>query len=417
MTIRIRMRTPSTASRAIAGAWLVALAACSGASANDAASAPTITPLTSPTGARAGEPYLTTAADGRVVMSWIEASSDSARAVRVAFFDGAAWSPPRTVVDRTDLFVNWADFPSVVATPSGRLVVHWLQRSGDGKYSYDVKYAISSDSGASWSTPATLHRDGLPAEHGFVSLWPVEGDSVEAVWLDGRKTAMPNAPREMQLASTRIASDGSLGTEHILDTRICDCCQTAAARTSNGAVVVYRDRSADEVRDVWIVRRTASGWSEPHAVHDDRWEIAACPVNGPAVDAIGDTVAVAWFTGAQDTARVRVAFSTDGGATFGPPTRMDDGTPLGRVDVKIDAQGRALVSWLERSDSTTALVRVRAVARDGTASEPFTVGDTRASRGSGFPRFVRHGDGLIMAWTIPDSNAVVRVARVAFGAR
>jgi hypothetical protein len=401
----------------IAFALAAAGSACTGASANDARTATAVTMLSSPTGLKAGEPYLVSTSDGRVYMSWIEATSDSGRAVRVASYDGKAWSAPATVVDRTDLFVNWADFPSIVATPSGRLVAHWLQRNGEGKYAYDVKYALSNDAGATWSTPATLHRDGLAAEHGFVSLWPVEGDSVEAAWLDGRKDAMPNEPREMQLASTRIAADGSLGSERLLDTRICDCCQTAAARTATGAVVVYRDRSSDEVRDISIVRRTASGWSEPRAVHADNWQIAACPVNGPAVDAAGDTVAVAWFTGAQDTARVRVAFSTDGGVTFGAPTRVDDGMPLGRVDVVIDGRGRAVVSWLERSDSTTALVRIRAVARDGTASEPHTVGETRSSRGSGFPRFVRHGDGLIMAWTIPDSNSVVRVAHVALGER
>jgi hypothetical protein len=64
-------------------------------------------------------------------------------------------------------------------------------------------------------------------------------------------------------------------------------------------------------------------------LHADGWKIDYCPVNGPAAGAIGDTVAVAWFTGAQDTSRVRVAFSTDAGATFSAPVRADDGLPAG----------------------------------------------------------------------------------------
>jgi hypothetical protein len=33
-----------------------------------------------------------------------------------------------------DFFVNWADFPSVVAGSEGTLFAHWLQRRAGGKY-------------------------------------------------------------------------------------------------------------------------------------------------------------------------------------------------------------------------------------------------------------------------------------------
>jgi hypothetical protein len=81
----------------------------------------------------------------------------------------------------------------------------------------------------------------------------------------------------------------------------------------------------------------------------DGWEVNGCPVNGPAVAAAGPQVAAAWFTAANETSRVNVAFSADSGATFGPPIVVDDGRPLGRVDVVLLDQGRALVSWLEQS--------------------------------------------------------------------
>ena len=74
-------------------------------------------------------------------MTWIEKTGDSTYAVRYARLDGATWTRPTTVVERRDLFVNWADYPSVIATPSGRLLVHWLQRSSAGRYAYDVRIA------------------------------------------------------------------------------------------------------------------------------------------------------------------------------------------------------------------------------------------------------------------------------------
>lgn len=390
---------------------VVALAACAGPpDSGDAPPVAGVEPLESPAGAHSGEPNLAVDARGRVHMTWHERTAGGAHALRYAILDGSQWTTPRTIVERSDFFVNWADFPSVHVAPSGRVLVHWLQRSGNGRYTYDVRIAQSSDDGATWSEPTVLNRDGVAAEHGFVSLFSADGDSVEAVWLDGRNTVHAGDARAMQLASTRIGPDGGFGRERMLDTRICDCCQTSAALTSRGAVVVYRDRSPDEVRDIGIVRQVDGAWTEPAIIHADNWQIAACPVNGPSVAARGDTVAVAWFTGAQDTARVRVAFSTDAGATFSPPLRIDDGQPAGRVDVELDDDGRALVSWLERSGAENAEVRLRAVHRSGSTSASTRIAASSAARSSGFPRMVRRGSDLVLAWTEPGDTARVRVA-------
>lgn len=387
------------------------------ARAEPAALAGTVQAIASPARANSGEPNLAVDAKGRVHMTWLEKTADKAYALRYARLEGASWTAPATIVERSDFFVNWADFPSVFVTASGRIMVHWLQRSANGTYTYDVRIAQSVDDGTTWSEPVVLNRDGLAAEHGFASLFAAEGDSIEAVWLDGRNTVDTTGPRAMQLANTRIGPDGGFGAEQMLDTRICDCCQTSAALTPAGPVVVYRDRSEDEIRDIGIVRRVNGRWTEPAKVYDDNWQIAACPVNGPSVAARGDTVVVAWFTGAQDTARVRVAFSTDAGASFSPPVRADDGTPAGRVDVELDAAGRAIVTWLERTGGEDAEVRVRAVARTGAMSPAMTVASSSSKRASGFARIVRRGEDLVVAWTQPGDSARVQVAvgRLAHG--
>jgi hypothetical protein len=138
-------------------------------------------------------------------------------------------------------------------------------------------------------------------------------------------------------------------------------------------------------------------------------------VNGPALAARGDTVAIAWFTGAQDTARVRVAFSIDGGARFAAPVRVDGGSPAGRVGLTLDTNGDAIVSWLERVPPEDAEVRVRRVSRSGEMGTPLTISRTRAARASGFPRIVRKGDALIAAWTVPGDGARVLVGRLPVG--
>ncbi len=219
----------------------------------------------------------------------------------------------------------------------------------------------------------------------------------------------------MQLGNARLGPDGGVTPNVMVDARICDCCQTSAAVTSQGPVVVYRDRSGEEIRDISVLRRVNGAWTEPARVHADDWHIEGCPVNGPAVDAEGDLVAVAWFTGARDTARVNVAFSSDAGATFGAPVRVDDGNPAGRVDVELDGAGRALVTWLERTGDAGAEVRIRAITREGAVSGPKVIATSQAARSSGFPRMVRSGNSLMIAWTQPGDTSRVRVATAALG--
>jgi hypothetical protein len=398
---------------------LVALLVLVGCSAEEPATSETarFASLPSPAAARSGEPYLVTDAAGVVHMTWVDRTGDSTHAVRYARLDGDTWSTPSTIVERRDLFVNWADFPGVIVTPSGQLLAYWLQRSGGTKYAYGVRVSQSTDRGATWTPDTVLHTDRSPGEHGFVALWLAPGDSVRAAWLDGRQMAGGHgggtAGGAMTLQSVAVSSAGTLGREQPLDLRTCDCCQVAATVTPSGPVVAYRDRTEGEIRDIAVVRQVDGQWTQPSIVHADGWHIEACPVNGPALASRGDTVAIAWFTGAQDTARVRVAYSVDGGRTFAAPVRVDGGAPAGRVGITLDANGDAIVSWLERVPPEAAEVRVRRVARAGTMGEPFTVSRTSAARASGFPRIVRSGDALVAAWTVPGDSGRVMVGRVA----
>lgn len=367
--------------------------------------------LASPAGPGSAEPNLSTGPDGRVYMSWLE-PTDSGHALRFAVHDGSRWSPARTIVARRDFFVNWADFPSLQVLDGNRLAAHWLQRNGTGTYAYGVRLSLSNDGGATWSTPVVPHRDSSQSEHGFVALWQ-EGATLGAVWLDGRKfdKAGHSTTNEMMLVSTTLSSDGRLGAETRLDERTCDCCQNAAAVTANGPIIAYRNRTSDEIRDIYMTRRVNGKWIPGVPVHDDSWKIAACPVNGPSIAASGNRVVLAWFTAANDTARVNVAFSSDAGAHFSAPIRVDGGTPAGRVDAALIPDGGALVTWVERVGGDVGAVRARRVARDGALGSATTIASSSVARSSGFPRMTITGSNAMFAWTVPGRPSSVRVAR------
>ena len=396
----------------LATAGMLATACERGDAAGATESAFAIESVASPASPGSAEPNLALGGD-RVYMSWLE-PVDSGHALRFATLEGTRWSEPRTIRAGRDFFVNWADFPSIQPLGDGRLAAHWLQRNGNGTYAYGVRVALSDDDGQRWSAPLTPHTDDSPTEHGFVTLWPEEG-TLNAVWLDGRKFSKSghDASNEMMLVSTTVDAQGARAAEVRLDERTCDCCQTDAAVTAEGPIVTYRDRSPDEIRDIYVTRRIGGKWTTGAPVHADNWKVDFCPVNGPAIAADERRVALAWFTAANDSARVKVAFSDDAGARFGAPVRVDEGNPAGRVDVALLPDGNALVTWIERIGGDTAAVRVRRVSRDGTLGETRTVARSSAARASGFPRMVISGPDVVFAWTEPGKPSHVRVARAA----
>ena len=73
--------------------------------------------------------------------------------------------------------------------------------------------------------------------------------------------------------------------------------------TADGPLVVFRDRSPRDIRDIHASLFTGGAWTQPRPVHVDNWRIEACPVNGPAVSASGKHAATAWLTRRCGTCR------------------------------------------------------------------------------------------------------------------
>lgn len=374
-----------------------------------------VTNIESPAGLGAAEPFLAATLDGRLVLSWLEKAEANPAVLRMAIRNAdGVWSSPSTVGRHGELFVNWADFPSVIAADERTFVAHWLEKTAGSPYAYHVKLAQSIDEGRTWSTAVMAHGDVSATEHGFVSLQRLDGRSVAVAWLDGRDTGGGSAGSHGGATGLRYAildGSGRVSGETVLDSRVCDCCQTAMVRTAKGLVVAYRDRSADEVRDISVVYERGGVWSAPRPLAADGWRINACPVNGPQLDAVGDTVAAAWFAMAGAKPRVYVAFSGNAGETFGSPIAVDDGDPLGRVEVtKLDGDG-AVVTWIENADGSASL-RARLVRPDGPDGPSIEVSSTDRARSSGFPRQGRIGSAVYVAWTASQTPSRVRLAKL-----
>ncbi len=365
--------------------------------------------IPSPSKPNSAEPFLFTNSDSTVYLSWIEKNEEKSN-LKLSFLDNNQWSEPMTIASGNSWFVNWADYPMIAANGQ-HLVAHFLDKSGESTYAYDVKLTTSADKGKTWSEPFILHDDKKQAEHGFVTLLPY-GDNFFVTWLDGRNTAMEGMDHHeghhgsMSLRAAIIDTKGSKINEWELDNKTCDCCQTTAAITLNGPVVIYRDRSDEEIRDMSIVRLIDGQWTAPKAIHNDNWKIAGCPVNGPRVAVEGNNLVTAWFSAATDTSHVNVIFSTDGGAKFGNAIRIDEGGAIGRVDIVMLDDNSAIVSWMEGT-----MIKAAKVHADGTIEPSITVANSSESRSSGFPQMTKFGNQLIFAWT-DDNEKNIKVATI-----
>lgn len=347
-----------------------------------------------------GEPFLFTDTADVVYLSWVEKTKEKSTLSYSRLSEGI-WSKPTVIGSGENWFVNWADYPVLATDGAGSMIAHFLEKSEKGKYTYDVKYTLSDNAGKTWSQSKLLNEDGKKAEHGFVSVVPYK-ENYFVAWLDGRNAAQQEEGGhhsdghhgQMTLRGALITKNGDKSDEWELDNRVCDCCQTTAAITLNGPIVIYRDRSIEEIRDMSIVRFVNGQWTEPKAVFPDNWKIAGCPVNGPRVDVRGNNLALAWFSSPDKKGQVSVIFSQDGGASFGSPVRVDEGQGIGRVDIVMLDDKTAMVSWMEG-----AAIKAAKVHTDGTKEPSITIASSSQSRSSGFPQMTRSGKNIVFAWT------------------
>lgn len=391
-----------------------------------------LTPIENPTATGARLPHLSNSG-GEIIMSWVESRDDTNPAshqLLYSQFKTRQWSSPRVAASGDNWFINWADFPSVYRVHDALLAAHWLQRSSGGTYAYNVHTSTSID-GINWSAPYTPHVDGTATEHGFASFFSSQ-QRPALVWLDGRHTRADGADSTanghashdeqgggpMTLRTRTLNAETATLPSIVLDERVCDCCQTAAVNAGNEVVIFYRDRSADEIRDIAYVYGSGNSWSQPALVYPDGWHIAGCPVNGPQADAIGEHIAVAWFSAADNTATVKIAFTADIASGFAPPLIVSAAAPLGRVDiVLLDATG-GLITWLEQRAGGKAEVLVSAFDQQGLYGATKAIAIINAARASGFLQLARiAADTALLAYTDIDDQRIKTVSIRAAGGR
>lgn len=350
---------------------------------------------------------LVQAPDGTTCLSWLEPVGGEVWALKFSRFDAALqrWGEAHTIAQGADWFINWADFP-VLAVQKDRLTAVWFVHNparGQGHHegTYRAVHSVSTDGGATWSPAQSVTRESDSVE--FAALQPLRDGRLLAAWLDGR--AHPGGT-DRQALYARVL--GAPGLDMLVDGSVCDCCQLSFVPTTDGgALLAYRGRTKDELRDMQLARFDGQTWHRPATLNADGWKITGCPVNGPQLAECGDLIGAVWFTAANNQPRVLARVSDNAGDTFGPVMRVDLGRPQGRVDSVMLADGTLVLVWLEMTGKESGQqggIYLRTLSLEGKLSEPQLVAPSRTSRISGFPRMVLLGGRQLLLTGTQDTE-------------
>lgn len=366
--------------------------------------------------ANASGSSLAVSPEGTAWLSWLETNAQDTT-LRFATFDATTggWSAARTIAGGPDWFVNWADFPALTVGPAGHATAVWFVRNpapagattaahdhhGPG---YRAYISRTTDAGTTWSKPVPLTSESDSVE--FVALATLADGRVLAAWLDGR--ARKAGGKKQQLFS-RLLDSGA--PDLLIDDSVCDCCQTTLTAFPDGsALLAYRGRTADEVRDIRVTRFRGRTWDNPRPVNNDEWRINACPVNGPQLASDGGRVVATWFTAADNDPRVLASFSSDAGGRFLMPLQISDAKPAGRAATALLHDGAFLVTWVDVAGS----LWLRRVTPDFVATAPLRLSTAEHGKVKGFPRLALLRDylggkapaQLLVTFTAENSPAV-----------
>ena len=367
-----------------------------------------LTRLPSPAPANSSLSRVVADESGEIYLSWVSQDAEQAT-LAFARLTSEGWDAAKVISEGRDWFVNWADFP-VLSVDSSGMVAHWLQMSATGTYDYEIRARFYAQDKATWTEARTIHTDGISAEHGFVSMLPLNDGTTLISWLDGRETVHSEPRGAMTLRAGIFDKSGANVSEWELDHRVCDCCQTSSAMTENGPIIVYRDRSQQEVRDIYATRLVDGAWTLPQAIYNDNWQIAGCPVNGPSVAAMNKRVAVAWFNAKDDVPKIQLVLSTDSGLSFSEPIVVESPNTNGRVDTTILDSGNIIVSWMDTAGE--AKIMLSRYDINGELLSTTEVAGSSPSRRSGFPIIEAVGNSVYVTWTDIDATPQVKVARI-----
>ena len=216
--------------------------------------------------------------------------------------EGKDFSKPVLITPEPEnILADGENRAKIAVMSDGVVIVTWTQ-SLPQKFSGNIRFSRSTDSGETFSKPLTLNDDGRITSHRFDALTTDGAGRVVVAWLDARDRDVAKERGEEFLGPsiyTAQSTDNgvSFSVNQKFQEHVCECCRVSLGWTTDGPIAFWRNIFDTNTRDFAIA---ALDTGALRRATDDSWKIDACPHHGGdmAIDA-QDRLHLVWFTNGE----------------------------------------------------------------------------------------------------------------------
>jgi hypothetical protein len=316
------------------------------------------------------------------------------------------WSEPRILNTGQDpIAADGESRPKIAFGPKGWVVISYTMPLAK-RFTGFVRMLRSSDGGASFGEPFTVHQDRQEITHRFDAI-AFDGKGVlHTLWIDKRDQSPKGvAQAYVGAAIYRNASqDGgaSFGPDTKVADHSCECCRIGLARNAQGDLkATWRHVFDGNTRDHAFASVGAAANRITRSTFDG-WQINACPHHGPGLAADAHAGAhgfhTVWFgirkVNGQDQAAVRYARLNAQGEPLPKTERVLPDPRAEHADVMAHGSKVAVV-W--RSSEGTVTTLKAWLSQDG--GQNFSLRTLAQTTGyNDHPRLAQHGEQMVVVW-------------------
>ncbi|WP_025916204.1 sialidase family protein [Herminiimonas sp. CN] len=323
--------------------------------------------------------------------------------LRISRDDGRSWQAPRLLDNGGEaVAADGESRPKLAFGPQGQVVVAYTTPLSK-PYTGAIRLLRSTDGGATFAAPATVHHDRQLITHRFESIAFDAQGRLHTAWVDKRdlELAKKGSGKPAYRGAAiyhNVSLDGgaSFGPDTKLADYSCECCRIALAPTPDGQVAaLWRHVFAPNIRDhAFALLGAAAPAAAPVRATFDNWAVDACPHHGPALAPAADGgYHAVWFGERAGLAQVRYG-------------RLDrDGKPVGAVLALPDEQAehadvlsagkRVAIVWRSFDGSS---MNLKAWVSDDDGQHFILRQLARSTAESDSPHLLRKGTQLFVIW-------------------
>ena len=310
-----------------------------------------------------------------------------------------------------DISADGENRPKIAVARDGTVVLSWTQTLPQ-RHSGNIRFARSTDSGRSFSTPVTLNDDGRITSHRFDALAIDGAGRVVVAWLDARDR---NAAREqgskfsgVSIYTTQSGDNGaSFSANRKFQQHICECCRIALTWTQAGPVALWRNIFGINTRDFAIANLDQGGVLR---ATDDEWQIDACPHNGGSIAADGQgRLHLTWFTNGNK--RQGLFYKRINGDWESQPLAIGNPAIQANHAAVVAADDTVILTWREFDGSAYSVQMMHSKDGGSTWGEPQCLMDTTGA--ADYPVPLINGKQVLVVWnTAAEGLRIVSFERV-----